>query len=288
MAATKSGNARVLLIRHGESTNNVLSEELVKKVKDGSASRDDVMVEWLKRRSSDPALTDMGHLQARDLAEYLAPVLAEEIKAGSPVFLSCSPMLRACLTVHPLGKALAELSSFSLSDVEVRSDAFEVHGHYSGKERRSGACQTAAEIKGRFGFNTSKLATSGPWWSSGFESRTDAVARARRVAQELRSADFRERKLKGRGIFVLVAHADFLDLLLQEALHVRTSVNEAPPILGEGDSTYSATQKGNRPHLFNFQNTSRTMLKLLPDSSVRVAYIGRAEHTKNIKTPSRL
>ena len=281
-------NARILLIRHGESSNNVLAEELVNEVKEGKRKREVIMLDWLKRRSPDPALTEMGQRQAQDLGKYLAPILAEEVKSGGPVVLSCSPMLRACMTLEPLATGLAKASAYDVGQVEVLPDIFEVHGHYEGKERKAGACQSAADIRSRFGYSTQKLPASGPWWTSGFESRLDAVARAGRVARRLRSAELREGRLKGRGLYVLVAHADFMDLILQHVLHVSPNVNTAPPALGEDDPTYSPEQKGNRPHLFNFQNTSRTLLELLPDSTVRVVYVGRTEHTSSIRVPSRL
>ena len=223
-------NARVLLVRHGESSNNVLAEELVNQVKEGKVSRAAIMEDWLRRRTSDPPLTKMGERQAQDLANFLAPILAEERKRGAPVILACSPMLRACMTLQPVAAGLAKLvpTSFAMSDVEVLPDIFEVHGfvfahkschrfyceratltiaysrHYEGKDRRSGSCQSAAEIAKRFGYGTKKLPASGPWWTSGFESRTDAVARAGRVAQRLRSVQLREERLQGRGLYVCV------------------------------------------------------------------------------------
>jgi 2,3-bisphosphoglycerate-dependent phosphoglycerate mutase len=77
---------RFVVIRHGQSTNNLLWEQT-----GGSEGRD-----------HDPALTELGHVQAR----RLAATVADGVLPWAITQLHCSLMTRAVQTAAPLADAL--------------------------------------------------------------------------------------------------------------------------------------------------------------------------------------
>ncbi|PJF27150.1 MAG: hypothetical protein CUN52_14920, partial [Phototrophicales bacterium] len=92
----------IYFIRHGQSTNNRLTEAT-----------------W-HTRSHDPELTEIGHKQAARVADYLcsAPNLEDIVRIPDDApereqhyphtitHLYCSPMYRALQTAQPIGAAL--------------------------------------------------------------------------------------------------------------------------------------------------------------------------------------
>lgn len=95
---------KLLLIRHGQSSNNVLTAA-------GHA---------FAGRSADPLLTALGRTQARRLAQAFADGLLPR-----PQVLLCSPMVRAVQTSVPVSEELDV-------PVELLTDAYEVGGLYGG------------------------------------------------------------------------------------------------------------------------------------------------------------
>ena len=83
---------RLYLIRHGQSVNNALYEQ--------GLERD---------RHFDPDLTEIGHEQARRVAQYLAESNDMPGRLSEPFKLShlyCSAMTRAMQTAQPIAAAL--------------------------------------------------------------------------------------------------------------------------------------------------------------------------------------
>ena len=105
---------RLVLVRHGESQNNALAEQL-----SGSS-------EFEARRHVDPDLTDLGRRQAESLATFLADGAArsQAVSQILPLAHVCvSPMKRALQTAAPL------VSRLGVS-AEIGTDCFEVGGMY--------------------------------------------------------------------------------------------------------------------------------------------------------------
>ena len=86
---------RVLIVRHGESTNNVLMHEVLQCMQDDGFAVAEAR--WLMERSDDPPLTQKGKSEAQELADHL-------VASGPahPMHIYCSPFLRTCQTAWPL------------------------------------------------------------------------------------------------------------------------------------------------------------------------------------------
>jgi len=95
---------KLLLIRHGQSSNNVLT----------AAGHP------FEGRTADPSLTDLGRVQAARLAEAFA-----DRRLPRPQVLLCSPMVRAVQTSVAISEELDV-------PVELITDAYEVGGLYGG------------------------------------------------------------------------------------------------------------------------------------------------------------
>ncbi|MGL4832317.1 MAG: histidine phosphatase family protein, partial [Propionibacteriaceae bacterium] len=95
---------QLLLIRHGQSTNNKLHADTGEAV----------------GRVSDPRLTDLGHVQARKLAEILG-----QRGIPRPTHLYSSLMIRTIETAAPLAEATG-------LPIVARTDSFECGGPYVG------------------------------------------------------------------------------------------------------------------------------------------------------------
>ncbi|CAJ1434353.1 unnamed protein product, partial [Effrenium voratum] len=193
----------LLLVRHGESTNNPLMRQIFAPVlheAPGSAGREAAEQRWLRERATDPGLTPRGVEEAEELAGSLRQFRHARIYV--------SPFLRTLQTAVPLAKALA-------SAAVVHPEIFEVGGVYTqhdGRRSGPGQCLSAAEIARSFpGFDVGALPERGPWYTGGWESDQEARQRCGRLAQWLRSQE---------GSMVLVVHAHLIDLLLKALLGI--------------------------------------------------------------------
>src|SRR6266508_3621381 len=89
---------KVFIIRHAQSTNNLLIE---------TTGFD----EYMARRDSEPPLTELGHRQAALVAEHLASAvhperrLEESVHGYALTKLYCSPMLRTLQTARSISEA---------------------------------------------------------------------------------------------------------------------------------------------------------------------------------------
>jgi 2,3-bisphosphoglycerate-dependent phosphoglycerate mutase len=186
----------VLLIRHGESTNNVLWA--------GDSAT------FLAARSDDPPLTARGVEQADLLAAHLRAT-GERVDR-----LVCSPMLRAIQTAQPLAAALGV-------PVEVWVEVHEHGGMYVGNPH------TGEGFAARPGLSRGAIAELLPdalvpdavgdegWWRAGAEEDDVFSARigdalARLVDESARAAD--------EDVIGVVTHGAFADALLRAALGV--------------------------------------------------------------------
>ena len=180
---------RVYLIRHGQSENNVLTEETV------------------HLRKVDPDLTELGYEQRDYLAEFLATETEARGESFEFTHLYCSAMHRALLTAQPVATALN-------IQPEVWVDIHEKGGLFLREKQQvngfNGLTRTA--ILDEFpNYHLTDLVTESGWYDSemGIEPEAHSQYRAIKVATELRQRSDSDEVLG------LVSHAGFLDILLK-------------------------------------------------------------------------
>jgi len=193
---------QLYLIRHGQSENNALGGE--------------------NPRTADPGLTQVGRVQAGRVASHLSHD-ADRTDVRDGVVgeggyrigqLYCSPMLRALQTALPIGEALG------LSP-QVWVDTHEAGGVWldrqDGRGRVGHGGLTRTEMKTQFpGFGIPDGVTDAGWWNGSFEPREKLVARAARVAREVRDVMPRATER-----MAMVSHGTFLNLLVQQLVFGR-------------------------------------------------------------------
>ncbi len=179
----------LFLIRHGQSTNNALSD-------------------W-NQRVEDPLLTAEGEQQAGHLAVHVAAGrhIAEPPRdAARPVLdqLYCSAMIRAIQTADAIAKAVGVVPHVWV-DIHEHGGIYRDHGErkigYPGATRRELSqrfpqCVLAPEV------------TEQGWWNRDFEELHVGHGRAARVAQALRERAAEDVRIG------IVTHGDFMSTLL--------------------------------------------------------------------------
>jgi len=183
------------LIRHGQSTNNLLDAELKERTEQSPYD------EYMKRRVSEPPLTANGEKQADQLGRFIGNL---------PVaHLYCSPMLRTMQTMRPVAASLGRAPSVWV----------DLHEH-GGIFQRAGA---DAEAVGLPGMGRTEMAANFPgyrldgiddkgWWFGGEEDRAGCHARAARVLEELHRM---AQKLAADETVAAISHGTFMDSLLK-------------------------------------------------------------------------
>ncbi len=197
---------RLLLIRHGQSANNVLAE---------SDGHDYDL--YMSTRSPEPPLTELGKQQAELLAQQLAEGTARQtspsvrqawVTREYPIDeLYVSPMLRALQTAAPIGRKLG-------LQPRVWRDIHEHGGVFTGNPEKGNVVSYA-------GLNREEMAAQFPtyvlsddigaagWWEGGYEELDVCYRRAQRVAAALYAMAATE---PDRAV-ALVTHGTFLDNL---------------------------------------------------------------------------
>ena len=187
------------LIRHGQSGNNALGDQNL--------------------RSADPGLTRTGQAQAECVAEYLVREGDKtDLRDGVAVAgghgiqrLYCSAMLRTLQTTRPIAAALGLRPQVWL---DVHEEGGIWLNHLDGRGPIGHTGLTRGEIEADFpGFELPDGVTENGWWNRPFETRGDLVARAARVAVEIR-----QRILGKEERVAIVSHGTFLSLLIQHIL----------------------------------------------------------------------
>jgi 2,3-bisphosphoglycerate-dependent phosphoglycerate mutase len=234
---------RLYLIRHAQSGNNVLIDEI--------------------GRSHDPTLTPVGEHQAQKLASYLAtqpdmptgPFGQERNPDDMPyrfTHLYCSAMHRAVQTAYAVGQAM------KMRPVIWR-DTHEVGGIYLDEpEGRSRGFPglTRTEMLNYFPeVDLSEEVSETGWWpvESGRESWDQAAERARGVAQVL----LQRAETNPEDQVALVTHGAFMSMVLQWLL----------------------TDKNNPGLYYTHYNTAITRVDFndRPDT-LRLHYLNRLDH----------
>ena len=181
----------LFLIRHGESTNNVLTD--------------------VSQRVADPELTAKGRVQAERVAAYLAEgfhLAPAEREEDRPFFdrLYCSAMIRALHTAQAIEQAMESKSEIWVAIHEMGGIYLD-HGGERGTVGYPGL--TRAEIAARFPTSVApaEVGEDG-WWDAGMETDEQAQRRAMNVAADLLARAGEETRVG------LVTHGGFISLLL--------------------------------------------------------------------------
>lgn len=231
------------IIRHAQSTNNALFDQ--------------------STRVCDPLLTELGHRQARLLAEHLAGACDGEGENTSPdpeagprhdasgygiTRLICSPMRRTLLTAQPVGQALGLHPEIWL-DIHEHGGIYLDHGDGVGKVGYPGIGRD--ELLAQFpGYIVPDGLTAAGWWHDGYEEWAQCAARAAAVAARLRALAAADAKI------ALVTHGAFSSELLNALL--------GPAVA--------------QPAFYHHDNVGISLVRFKPDGRVSVRYLNRIAH----------
>ncbi len=197
--------AKLYLIRHAQSANNVLW-----------TGNDNV-----EGRNSDPEITHTGHRQAESLGQHLAHPEAEPRQHPfNPIkethfgltHLYCSLMTRSILTAEYIAAA-CNLSLHS------RPDIFEKNGIYEfdGKGEMRGLPGPGRDyFEHRFPrlVLPENMNVSG-WWNRSAEDESSFFERMRKVV-----SDIKNRLRDSEECIAMIAHGDFIDQFINELMGV--------------------------------------------------------------------
>ncbi len=249
----------LFLIRHGESTNNALIDNHITfedamdlfLIRHGESANN--ALTDISQRVADPELTELGRVQAEQVAAYLAEGLhlaPAERAEDRPFFdqLYCSPMIRTLHTAQAIEQAMESKSDIWVAIHEMGGIYLD-HGGERGTVGYPGL--TRAEIAARFPTSVApaEVGEDG-WWDAGMETEQQAQRRAMNVAANLLARAGEETRVG------LVTHGGFMSLLLS-ALG-----NQAMD-----DGSYYA-----------HDNTGITRIALAPGGTTVVKYLNRTEH----------
>jgi 2,3-bisphosphoglycerate-dependent phosphoglycerate mutase len=229
---------QLYFIRHAQSANNKLYDDT------GS---------W-NGRDSDPELTELGHEQARRLAEHVACTDGESprrdyVNRSGFGFtqLYSSPMVRALATAAYLSAAL-DLPLMVWEDLHEVGGIFYIDDETG--ERIGQPGKTRSELAARFPqAQLPATLTDGGWWNRLPESVELQAQRARRFVAEL------VERHGGDDRVAVVSHGGFYNLVLAEL---------------------QGTQADGR-FWFNLNNTGITRFNFVPEG-IGLAYANRLEH----------
>jgi 2,3-bisphosphoglycerate-dependent phosphoglycerate mutase len=242
---------RVLLIRHGQSANNLLAE-----------SQGHDYAAYMAGRLPEPPLSEIGLRQAELLAQQLAAATSNPLAPSQrlgwvttehPIErIYVSPMLRAMQTALPISRALGLVP-------EVWVDIHEHGGVFTGNPELGnvvGYCGlTKAEMAEQFAtYRVVDGVQESGWWLGGYEEMDVCYSRACRVAARLYAL---YEECEGSTI-ALVTHGTFLDALM----HALFVPNE---------------EYGNRIH-FSHLNTAMSRVDIGKGQRVALRYHNRIDH----------
>ncbi len=186
------------LIRHGQSSNNLLAEQLMDRP--GPYPYES----YMKQRVAEPPLTTLGEEQAERLGSYVNGMAISR--------LYCSPMLRTMQTIRPLAESLGCNPAVWI-DLHEHGGVFHRQGADAEAVGHPGLSRS--EMSEMFpNYRTDSIGESG-WWHGGEEDLASCHARAVRVAEELQrmASEFGEDES-----IAAVSHGTFLDSLLKALL----------------------------------------------------------------------
>ncbi|HRJ42618.1 MAG: phosphoglycerate mutase family protein [Caldilineaceae bacterium] len=210
------------LIRHGQSANNLLGEQVTSA--DGTFNNA-AYETYMSTRVADPALTPVGEEQAQQLAKFLCEARPkhrssyddppEDELRGTEVInrlgisrIFCSPMLRTMQTAQPAAQALG-INPELWVDVHEHGGIFDNQSADRSPVGRPG--MTRSQIETRFpGYVIGNAVGEAGWWSGGEEDRPTCDGRAIRVAARLQemAGELGDQRI------AIVTHGTFMDSLV--------------------------------------------------------------------------
>lgn len=239
---------QLYLVRHAQSINNA-------------------HIDHPNRRMADPPLTDLGHQQAYNLADYLSHSVERDRVIDTLAWryggydqlgyhidrIITSPMHRALQTAEPLADMLDVPVKVWL-DICERGGLFE----YQQGTPKGFPGLTRLQIRAEFPtFDLPAQITDAGWWTGNLESRERSRQRARDVAARLRE--------KAATIWhdehvMLISHAGFMDALTKALLYGELS---------------ESIDRGN---VFFFYNTSITRLDFFDNGRIGLRRLNHIPH----------
>lgn len=186
------------LIRHGQSSNNLLAEQL--KDRPGPYPYET----YMKQRVAEPPLTKLGEVQAERLGSYVGGMGISR--------LYCSPMLRTMQTIRPLAESLGCNPAVW---IELHEQGGVFHRPSAEAQAVGHPGLSRSEMNELFpNYRSDGIGERG-WWQGGEEDLASCHARAVRVAEELhRMASESEEDAS----IAAVSHGTFMDSLLKALL----------------------------------------------------------------------
>jgi len=194
------GRLRVVLVRHGESMNNI------HEAKGWEA--------YVKGRSADPDLSPRGYAQAQLLGSWLGSAKAAPLGLDKLTELWVSPHRRTLLTMSPLAAATG-LAPRVTSDIFEAGGIYDANDDYTVFTARGGL--TRDEMSAEFpSYVLPDDVTDSGWYRGpGKETDDECRERAKLVAERLRD---KAKRLEADEQLVLVVHYDFINALLDALL----------------------------------------------------------------------
>jgi broad specificity phosphatase PhoE len=238
-----------LLIRHGQSANNVLAE-----------SQGHDYANYMAGRVPEPPLSEIGLRQAQLLADHLAAAMKRPfnerlawVAREHPVeAIYVSPMLRALQTALPISLALGV-------QPQVWVDIHEHGGVFTGNPDRGDVVGypglTRMQIAARFtGYQLVDGVQDSGWWTGGYEEMDACYGRACKVSARL----YELAEQQPDATVALVTHGTFLDALLHA-------------LFAPGESY------GERVH-FSHLNTAISRVDFGSGRRLALRYLNRIDH----------
>jgi broad specificity phosphatase PhoE len=236
-AAVKNPNKNpalmhLLFIRHAESSNNVLAEQITAELginPYGPHAGADVMAEYDKRRLCDPHLSALGEAQASLLPKHphLLDLHFDALSQAGRVRVITSPMKRAILTSIPM------IKTYKLPRAQLVADMCEKGGSYTSIRDASGAPQNkadpglnAAELDRLYhATHDSKGIREDGWWHTtcvGSEDNEAFEERLQRAKAWIENeVEQYAKDPSNPDYMVIVSHADFIDSMLTKLLQLQ-------------------------------------------------------------------
>jgi len=219
--AKNANLCHLLFIRHAESSNNVLAEEITKEMgvnPYNAQAAKEVLAAYDKKRLCDPHLSRLGERQAELLPRHphLIELGMDELAAVGRVRIVTSPMQRAILTSIPL------IKTYKLPRALLKADVCEKGGSYTTTtDPDTGVhTNTASPGLGRSQLaerwsethDASEIREDG-WWHTTCTGAEDAVAFEERLIRAIRwireEVDAYAQDPSRPDYLIVVSHADF-------------------------------------------------------------------------------
>ena len=225
---------RLIIIRHAESANNKLWDDISEKYGlsgeygPGVHIPPEAWVAYNEARSADPNISELGEAQAKACGEAMNTFVtkARAENADVKIKLRSSPMQRTLQTTMAIVNGCG---SGMFPSFEVDNSIFEQGGCFTNSKLPALPGRSPEEISAAFPL-ARPLWTGKGWYedyriSAGFqtplafESRGEAYERAKNIVKMLWKTDVTA--MGERDVLILVVHADLLDALVKNLMSVQ-------------------------------------------------------------------